>query len=1641
MAKFKILIHLFFIFAAILINNSLAAPPPDTGQNLCYDDTSEIDCNNIDSFEQDANFTINSRKYNKIDINGNIVDDSSDNWSIIYDKVTGLFWEIKTKDDSIHNMNKTYSWYNMNKDFISILNNTAFGGFSDWRIPNAKELHTIINLNNNNPSIDQNYFPNCSSAYFWSSNEKIDNMAHAWSVNFNDGNDIYDLKITKQYIRAVRGDYYFKNNNFIDNGDGTITDTETGLMWQKNGASGLSWSKALSFCNNLNLAQYDDWRLPNIDNLRTLSNFNKNNPASDNKFFPDIFSTPYWSSTSKSDQPEKAWCIHFGYGNDLYREKNREFNLRAVRAGQIQNNENLYIISPNQSDRFFIGNIMDIVWETKGIIGGVNIYISRKGGLYDTFELIEFNTPNDGYYQWTVTEPYSPNCVLKIEPIADPYKRNFQGLFSISNFYNAWIELETIGGPDKYKLLLKGRFDNSISTIKTNFTTMHEDIASIYNNTLIAKKNGWVKVSCSYLDKTYEKWIALYTSLDKEEREPDNNIYNANSISENLFYKGDFFDDQTDYYRLYLFYDSIINISYLTNSEALDTKIELFNEAGKLMASSLSFDGKPVFLYNGLKTGTYYIKLTTNGDSDPYKSYILNYMVYDKYQKVTDQSVLLNTDYHTYSGSLEETTKFIFNNTKKQAIRFNLTSNGINESYNVKILNSNYELIEEHDFYNEQITFDLILNSGLYYINIKPVMNVNVFNNFTLRLEPLNIQLEYESNDSISSANEFNYNQDSIYGPFYGRINSINDIDYFSFQQSYPGWLEIIFNSTSQNEYIISLWKDNEDQCIYKAKADKNNKEISFNIGLITGKYYIKIQSDNFDEYNYYSIKAVKSDNTLFEMEPNNTLNFANPLDDISTKKAGIFSENDVDYYSFFLASTTNTIVQFNPLTQRGDYKISLLDESQNTYAFYTTSNGLAYSLKARLFYGNYYVKVENNGDIGSNYEISVKGDSKIQSLRKVWKININSFDNTLEIGDTMHLTATTIYTDGSISIISNPVWTSLSSNIISVDSNGYIEAHNKGKTSIVAVFEGMCAKTDFFVETSLDNRKQHGNLILVASTRRDIGTDQNIESTQYLSDMIYKSFENRFFDKNDIYYINSISEHDIDGDLYDDNIVDDSTPTVLEFGNIITKWAVEQQNDGPLYIYLVGYGGLSTFEIYSNEILSGIRLNGFLDAFELLTKRPVVIIIEACKSGSFVDDLLKSDSKRVIISSADNKDSFIMLNGMISFSQFFVNGLVTGLSIYDSCLESKNILKGINGPFLYMNPQLNESKINLSKNIYLGGNFQIQDQYPEINDQSQDQSLEAFLRHEFFIQFNDDFIEWSKAVIVPPTYYPPETTSDFKVPFVSVPLISMSLSETPQKYYGSYDEFNHDGNYILSFISKKYNGLINVSKSIKISITGGNQTDTDEDGMPDSWELLYPGLNINIDDANNDLDDDGLTNIYEYNFRTNPALKDTDQDLMLDIWEINYNLDPTNPNDTLLDPDMDGVTNLQEYLDNTDPKDTYSYIKRSGNINGRVITSLPGYKTGVKNASVTLSNGIKKITQLSGDFSFTDIVYGKYLLNISSEYFQNYITEILISNENLYLGDIELNIDKTTIPCDLNQNEKMDISDIIKALQIISGM
>ena len=140
---------------------------------------------------------------------------------------------------------------------------------------------------------------------------------------------------------------------FTDNGDGTVTDNQTGLIWLKNAnCFGFRrWNLAIADSNGLasgscglsDGSNSGDWRLPNLFELESLREMQYENPAISNTAgtgqwtegdpFTGVQSSPYWSSTTFANANDYAWSVYLSSGYVLSYDKYSSLYVWPVRGG------------------------------------------------------------------------------------------------------------------------------------------------------------------------------------------------------------------------------------------------------------------------------------------------------------------------------------------------------------------------------------------------------------------------------------------------------------------------------------------------------------------------------------------------------------------------------------------------------------------------------------------------------------------------------------------------------------------------------------------------------------------------------------------------------------------------------------------------------------------------------------------------------------------------------------------------------------------------------------------------------------------------------------------------------------------------------------------------------------------------------------------------------------------------------------------------------------------------------------------------------------------------------------------------------------------------------------------------------------
>ena len=321
------------ILFALFAGSALAAERPyaivGTGQTACYGDRGEIapPLPGQAFYGQDAQHPGPAPCYR----------DSGD--GTVSDMNTGLMW-VKARGAKI-------TW----DAAVDGAGACRVGSHSDWRMPTIKELYSLINFTggfhfraaDSKPYLDRESFDfvygdeskgergiDCQD---WSATPyagtTMNGNPTVFGVNFADGRIKGYPKAfpggrgggeKTLYVRYVRGNADYGKNDFHDNGDGTVADRATGLMWEHtDSGKGMNWQAALAWVQARNKEKFlghDDWRLPNAKELQSIVDYTRapqaTDPARRGPAIDPIFLVSelgdgeypfFWTSTTHLDGP------------------------------------------------------------------------------------------------------------------------------------------------------------------------------------------------------------------------------------------------------------------------------------------------------------------------------------------------------------------------------------------------------------------------------------------------------------------------------------------------------------------------------------------------------------------------------------------------------------------------------------------------------------------------------------------------------------------------------------------------------------------------------------------------------------------------------------------------------------------------------------------------------------------------------------------------------------------------------------------------------------------------------------------------------------------------------------------------------------------------------------------------------------------------------------------------------------------------------------------------------------------------------------------------------------------------------------------------------------------------------------------
>ena len=311
------------------------------------------------------------------------------------DNLTELIWPKDASTPGVATcLGETKTWQGA-LDYIACLNTNNYLGHNDWRLPNINELESFVNEGQSNPAewLNGQGFSDVQSTLYWSSTSEADSPSRAWVVNMV---DVFVYEVSKSlsyHVWPVRGGQSGSLNpsaiwrtgqtvcydpsgasnavipcagtgqdrelqegvvwpspRFTDNEDQSVTDNLTNLVWTKNAnAPGPSacwfwlgtymrWLVAFNYVTCLNTNNYlghNDWRLPNIKELNSLTDFSQYNPSLPSGHpFTNVQSDGYASSSSSAYNPSDMWGVNMYDGGMVNVSKSFNYYVWPVRDGQ-----------------------------------------------------------------------------------------------------------------------------------------------------------------------------------------------------------------------------------------------------------------------------------------------------------------------------------------------------------------------------------------------------------------------------------------------------------------------------------------------------------------------------------------------------------------------------------------------------------------------------------------------------------------------------------------------------------------------------------------------------------------------------------------------------------------------------------------------------------------------------------------------------------------------------------------------------------------------------------------------------------------------------------------------------------------------------------------------------------------------------------------------------------------------------------------------------------------------------------------------------------------------------------------------------------------------------------------------------------
>lgn len=383
--------------------------------------------------------------------------------------------------------------------------------------------------------------------------------------------------------------------------------------------------------------------------------------------------------------------------------------------------------------------------------------------------------------------------------------------------------------------------------------------------------------------------------------------------------------------------------------------------------------------------------------------------------------------------------------------------------------------------------------------------------------------------------------------------------------------------------------------------------------------------------------------------------------------------------------------------------------------------------------------------------------------------------------------------------------------------------------------------------------------------------------ATRQCAHKAYQSLIFQGYAHDNIQYLSPESFFDMDGD--GDSEVDGAAAKST-LSHAVKEWAKPTETDptDDLLIYLTGHGGNGTFQLSNNETLKASELDGWIDALQETLEGRVIVIYDACMSGTFLSQLTPPDGmpdRRICLTSTQSDErAWFLEDGAFSFSWHFWDAVFSNGKLYHAFVAGQTMMAADQTARVDVDGDGENNEITealLNNDIRIGRGRVAASLPPAIGSVSDEADLtcetSVTLECDDITTLNGISQVWAR--IVPPQ----QTDPDAAEPVLYLPTVRLTDRDGDGRYEAQYDDFTRNGGYRISIYARDKSGYESIP--VQTQVARSCMGDIDGDGdvtLKDAMTVLKilagmeTGATIvtNYSESGQDVNGDGTAGLAE---------------------------------------------------------------------------------------------------------------------------------------------------------------------------------